>query len=232
MCYAKGDGVGKNAVQAVVWYRKAAAQDLPDAAGELGNCYLEGEGVPTDIPEGLKWTRKAADLGFGPAQNALGLCYSKGRGVPKDYVEAYKWFNLAAGKGGDLADDAKVNLAMAARSLTPEQIADAQRLAREFEPVKPKAPVEAAAQPAKAAAAVDSAASPASKAGFVNVKADDDAYEIYVDGAFVGNTPAKVKLAEGAHVVEVKKSGFKDYRKMITISAGSDLTLRAVLDKQ
>ena len=232
MCYAKGDGVGKNAVQAVVWYRKAAAQDLPDAAGELGNCYLEGEGVPTDIPEGLKWTRKAADLGFGPAQNALGLCYSKGRGVPKDYVEAYKWFNLAAGKGGDLADDAKVNLAMAARSLTPEQIADAQRLAREFKPVKPKAPVEAAAQPAKAAAAVDSAASPASKAGFVNVKADDDAYEIYVDGAFVGNTPAKVKLAEGAHVVEVKKSGFKDYRKMITISAGSDLTLRAVLDKQ
>ena len=46
------------------------------------------------------------------------LCYSKGRGVTKDYVEAYKWFNLAAAKGGDLADDAKINLAMAARSLT------------------------------------------------------------------------------------------------------------------
>src|ERR1035438_613057 len=49
--------------------------------------------------------------------------------------------------------------------------------------------------------------------GVVNVKAEDDSYEIFVDGAFVGNTPAKVKLAEGSHVVEVKKTGFKDYRK-------------------
>jgi hypothetical protein len=80
-------------------------------------------------------------------------------------------------------------------------------------------------------AAADGAASPASKSGFVNVKAEDDSYEIFVDGAFVGNTPAKVKLAEGSHVVEVKKSGFKDYRKQIKISAGSELTLRAVLEK-
>ena len=242
MCYAKGDGVAKNPVQAVEWYRKAAAQGLADAICELGNCYLEGTGVPTDIPEGVKWTRKAADQGFGPAQNTLGLCYSKGRGVTKDYVEAYKWFNLAAAKGGELADDARINLAMAERSLSPEQVADAQRLAREFKPVKPTKTGDAPAQPAKAdssgagstvqPAAANSASSAAPKDGYVNVKADDDAYEIYVDGAFVGNTAAKVKLAEGSHVVEVKKSGFKDYRKQITISAGSELTLRAVLDKQ
>jgi hypothetical protein len=242
MCYAKGDGVGQNAVQAVEWYRKAAAQGLPDAVGELGNCYLEGNGVPTDIPEGVKWTRKAAEQGFAPAQNTLGLCYSKGRGVAKDYVEAYKWFNLAAAKGGELADDAKVNLAMAERSLTPEQIAEAQRLAREFKPAKAVRQGEPPAQPSKVnsgpaggtgpTAAIDSASSPDSRCGFVNVKAEDDAYEIFVDGAFVGNTPAKVKLTEGSHVVEVKKSGFKDYRKQITISAGSELTLRAVLEKQ
>jgi hypothetical protein len=65
----------------------------------------------------------------------------------------------------------------------------------------------------------------------VNVQAADEACEIFVDGAFVGNTPARVKLADGAHVVEVKKAGFKDYRKQIKISAGSELTLRAVLEK-
>jgi predicted acylesterase/phospholipase RssA len=72
----------------------------------------------------------------------------------------------------------------------------------------------------------------ASKTGVVNVKAEDESYEIYVDGGFVGNTPAKVKLAEGAHVVEVKKAGFKDYRKPIKITEGAELTLRAVLEKQ
>jgi hypothetical protein len=66
----------------------------------------------------------------------------------------------------------------------------------------------------------------------VNVVAQDNACEIFVDGAFVGNTPARVKLSEGAHVVEVKKSGFKNYRKQITITGGSELTLRPVLDKQ
>jgi len=66
----------------------------------------------------------------------------------------------------------------------------------------------------------------------VNVKAEDDSYEIFVDGAFVGNTPARVKLAEGAHMVEVKKPGFKDYRKQLNITEGAELTLRAVLEKQ
>ena len=72
----------------------------------------------------------------------------------------------------------------------------------------------------------------ASKTGVVNVSAADDSYEIFVDGGFVGNTPAKVKLTEGPHVVEVKKAGFKDYRRQIKITEGSELTLRAVLNKQ
>ena len=62
----------------------------------------------------------------------------------------------------------------------------------------------------------------------VNVKADDDSCEVFVDDAFVGNTPAKLKLGEGVHVVEVKKAGVRDYRREITVSAGSDLNLHAV----
>ena len=243
MCYANGDGVAKNPVGAVEWYRKAAAQDLADAECEIGNCYLEGNGVPTDIPEGLKWIRQAADRGFAPAQNTLGLCYSKGKGVAKDYVEAYKWFNLAAAKGGDIADDVRINLAAAERFLKPEQVAEAQRLAREFKPRKTSAPRDSPTQPNKATfgpaggeagptGSVWGASAKVLKTGLVSVKAEDDSYEIFVDGAFVGNTPANVKLMEGEHVVEVKKPGFKDYRKQIKISDGAELTLRAVLEKQ
>jgi hypothetical protein len=244
MCYVNGDGVAKNAVQAVSWYRKAADQGLPDAQCEMGDCYLEGNGVPKDIPEGLRWTRLAADQGFGQAQNTLGLCYLKGRGVTKDNVQAYKWFNLAAGKGDERADDAKINLAAAERFLTPEQVAEGQRLAREFKVHKASTAGESASPPTKGASPAsggrtgpastwDAASAPkAIKSGLVNVKAEDDSYEIFVDGLFVGNTPAKVKLAEGAHVVEVKKSGFKDYRREIKITEGSELSLRAVLEKQ
>jgi TPR repeat protein len=244
MCYANGDGVPRNAAEAAAWYRKAADQALPDAEAELGNCYLEGTGVPKDVPEGVKLIRKAAEEGFGPAQNALGLCYLKGTGVTKDYVQAYKWLDLASAQGDERADDAHINLASAERFLTPAQVAEAQRLAREFKPGKPSVRGESPSSATNAvphlsgsgvvqANAADTASTPASasKTGVVNVSAADDSCEIFVDGAFVGNTPAKVKLTEGAHIVEVKRAGFKDYRKQIKITEGSELTLRAVLEK-
>lgn len=244
MSYATGDGVPKNPAEAAAWYRKAADQGLPDAEAELGSCYLEGNGVPKDIPEGVKWIRKSAEEGYGPGQNALGVCYLKGIGVSKDHVQAYKWLNLATAASDDRADDARINLASAERYLTPEQVAEAQQLAREFKPRKPAASGESPTSATSAAPvnsggarqtnAAVSASTPASmsKTGVVNVSAPDDSYEIFVDGSFVGNTPAKVKLTEGTHTIEVKKAGLKDYRKQIAITEGSELTLRAVLEKQ
>jgi TPR repeat protein len=43
--YAQGNGVEKSAVEAAVWYRKAAEQKRPDAAGELARLYAGGEGI-------------------------------------------------------------------------------------------------------------------------------------------------------------------------------------------
>jgi len=233
ICYAQGEGVQRDAVTAAEWYRKAADQGLPQAEAELGNCYLEGQGVPKDIPEGVNWTRKAAEQGYAPAQNTLGHCYSKGKGVSKDYVAAYKWFNLAAAKGGQLADDARVSIAGVERYLTAEQVAEGQRLAREFKPLsaaEARTDLAAASTATTQASAASIAAAAAT--GLVNVIAADTSGEIFVDGAFVGNTPAKVKLREGAHVVEVKQPGFKDYRKRITVTAGSELTLHVALERQ
>jgi hypothetical protein len=71
-----------------------------------------------------------------------------------------------------------------------------------------------------------------SKFGFVNVTADDPTFEVFADGAFVGNSPAKLKLSEGPHIIEVRKEGFKDYKKEIRVADGSELNLKAVLEKQ
>ncbi len=60
----------------------------------------------------------------------------KGRGVPQDYVQAYTWYTLAVshfapGSKRDLAIEARETIAAL---MTPAQIAEAQRLAREWKP--------------------------------------------------------------------------------------------------
>jgi len=225
LCLARGDGVDEDAVEAARLYRKAADQNLAEAEYTLGNCYFEGNGVTKDIHEGVAWTRKAAEQGLAAAENSLGMCYAKGKGVAQDYVQAYKWLNLAAAQGSESNVEGKMNLSMAERAMTPEQIAKGQELAREF---KPQTPSTQSAAPNIAGAATTATAP---KAGFLTVKADDETYEVYSDNAFVGNAPAKLKLSPGVHTIEVKKTGFKDFRKQITITEGSELSLRAVLER-
>lgn len=59
----------------------------------------------------------------------LGLDYSTGNGVPQDLVEAHKYLNLAAILG---SVEAKRLRAEIAEDMAPEQIAEAQRRAREL----------------------------------------------------------------------------------------------------
>ena len=61
--------------------------------------------------------------------------YDQGQGVPQDYIQAHMWFNLA-GASGD-ADGIKERDAIAGK-MTPDQIAEAQRLAREWKPTATK----------------------------------------------------------------------------------------------
>ena len=57
-----------------------------------------------------------------------GTMYAKGQGVPMDDVRAHMWFNLAAAKGDA---NAVKNRDIAASKMTPQQMAEAQKLARE-----------------------------------------------------------------------------------------------------
>jgi TPR repeat protein len=113
---------------AVSWYRKAAEQGIADAQVNLGNMYASGQGVPQDYAAAVSWYRKAAEQGYAGAQYNLGQMYRKGQGVPQDYVTAHMWFNLAAAAGDDRAAEVRDVIA---KQMTPAQIAEAQKLARE-----------------------------------------------------------------------------------------------------
>jgi TPR repeat protein len=59
----------------------------------------------------------------------LGMLYATGRDVAADLVVAHKWFNLAAARGNAVALAHRIELA---REMSAEQIAEAQKLAREW----------------------------------------------------------------------------------------------------
>src|SRR5665213_3032957 len=123
--------MAKDYVQAVKWFRKAAEQNFAEAQHNLGFCYANGQGVAQDYAEAVKWFRKAAEQNNAQAQYDLGACYFNGHGVAKDYVEGYKWWLLAAGQGNEVAN--KDATALEYR-MTPDQIAEGQKLARNFKP--------------------------------------------------------------------------------------------------
>ena len=114
--YLDGIGVGKDEVEAVKWFRKAAEQGDADGQTFLADCYLFGRGVVKDEAEALVWFRRAAK-GYDPldiaknylkavedgdpeSQCNLASAYLDGwRGVKKNEAEAVKWFRKAAEQG-------------------------------------------------------------------------------------------------------------------------------------
>ena len=73
--------------------------------------------------------RNAADQGFAQAQYNLGGMYARGFGVPADDVLAYMWVNLAAAQG---ILNSRQSRDLFAERMTREEIAEAQRMSREW----------------------------------------------------------------------------------------------------
>jgi len=139
--YANGHGVPQDDAEAVRWCRLAAAQGDVRAQFDLGGMYEEGRGVPQDYAEAVRWTRLSADQGRAGSQSSLGLMYANGEVVPLDYVQAHMWFNLAASQQTySLREIAREARDRTARLMTPAQIAEAQRLARDWTAAHPRDP--------------------------------------------------------------------------------------------
>ena len=114
-------------------WRLLAAQGNASAQSNLSIMYEKGQGVPLDDGAAVRWWyRKAAEQGDASAQNNLGSMYADGRGVPQDYVQAQMWWNLAAAGN----EGARKNRDIVVKLMTPAQIAEAERLAREWKPKK------------------------------------------------------------------------------------------------
>jgi TPR repeat protein len=129
--FAKGlDATQKEDFVTAMKEWKPLAEQGGDAAAQytLGVMYANGQGVIQDYKTAVQWYRLAAEQGYASAQSNLGWMYGNGHGVIQDYTRAHMWSNIAASQGDK---DSVKNRDFIAKKMTPSQIAEAQKLARE-----------------------------------------------------------------------------------------------------
>jgi len=131
LLYANGKGVTKDDAKARQWYEKAAIQGHTEAQVNLGVLLMYARGGQQDYKMAVYYLRLAANQGNDLAQRRLGQMYERGEGVQQDYVKAYMWYSLGTANGVEAG--ARLRDALA-KQMDPDQIAEAQKLAREWKP--------------------------------------------------------------------------------------------------
>jgi hypothetical protein len=125
---------------ALSYWQPLADQGDANAQFRVGALYAFGLGVPEDRAKSIAWFQKAAEQGNVDAQFVLGVRYRDGEGVPQDYVLSHMWMNLAAARAAEVTPGGIDRSVMVqcrdgvAAKMTPDQIAEAQRMAREWKP--------------------------------------------------------------------------------------------------
>jgi len=115
------------AAEAEQWFEKAADQGDPRAQYELSRYYFGRD----DRGESLRLTHMAAVQNLAEAQYSLGMHYGQAWGTEQNLVLAYKWIalgNEGGVVGGSLAD---TDWLVWKAKMTPDQVAEGQRLAAE-----------------------------------------------------------------------------------------------------
>jgi len=64
----------------------------------------------------------------------------------------------------------------------------------------------------------------------VMVKSEPSGADIVVNGKFAGNTPSSLRLPAGDHTITVEMSEYKTWKRTVTETPGSNVTLKATLE--
>jgi hypothetical protein len=88
--------------------------------------------------------------------------------------------------------------------------------------------VPMASTPAPAAPAVQESVAGQVRCSFTSTPSGAD---ITLDGKYVGSTPSAIIVGAGAHTVVFSMPGFAPWTRELTVAAGSDLTVNAILQK-
>lgn len=141
--YVRGLGAPLDYAKAVELYCKAAEQGVAGAQNSLGWLLSDpppGAGISQDYAQALSWYEKAAEQGLPAAQWSIGMMQTAGTGTPPNYIEGLKWLMLSKANG---VKDVDPVLEYREKQATPEQIAQAEKLASEWTPQSRTEPIRA-----------------------------------------------------------------------------------------
>jgi TPR repeat protein len=197
----------KNYVAAEKWYVRAASTgdaDAQDMAGEFYDYHLKRP----DLAAG--YFSEAAEQGHTRAQFSLAMCYASNAGKAPDRIQAYKWCRiaLAGAQGSSWRDTIQSRIAELAAAMTPQQIAYAERYAREFVPQGRRA------------------ANPREQIGSASeqLKASGSGFFISDDGSLVSNC----HVVEGASRIMVKTKRGMFQARVIKLDPVNDIAILKV----
>lgn len=103
--YLVGNGVPRDPMQALYWYKKAADKGNAEAQNEVGYFYNTGLGVQRDPVEAAKWFTRAAGGGSQQGKLNLAVMYLEGIGVRHDVKFGIELLEQLAQKGNARAED-------------------------------------------------------------------------------------------------------------------------------
>lgn len=102
-CYRTGVGREKNIYRAIVWYEKAARNEVSEAKSALGSLLVLDSDDAMQTKKGVELLREAHAEGVITATFVLGIAHAKGTGVPPDQARAVELLWEAAAQGHALA---------------------------------------------------------------------------------------------------------------------------------
>ncbi len=98
--HLRGEGVPRDPVQALAWFRRAAERGYAPAQRELGNAYYAGRGgIERNPALAVEWYRRAAAGGDALAAFNLGRILERGRAGKADPAAAARYYRQAAEAG-------------------------------------------------------------------------------------------------------------------------------------
>lgn len=108
------------------WYEVMGGAGLKDIDRKRFNTAVESF-VDGSYESAFKRFSRLSAKGSAISQYHLGLMYLKGLGVLQDFCRAHLWLNMASSRGHKKA---RVQLEKLTNRMSPQQVADAQKLAR------------------------------------------------------------------------------------------------------
>lgn len=115
----------------------AAWQSVAEQGGSAAQLFLGfmaagGQGQAPDAAAAAAWYHRAAAQDNKLAQIRLAMAYRHGAGVPRDPIRAHLWASLAARDHKHLENVATAMREAVEAEMTPDQVAEAERLKRDW----------------------------------------------------------------------------------------------------